>query len=96
MPKNFKRNEQKRAEEAKSCMKVPSRKMIRLENATQNKFKSLTNSVIQNCSEFVMLNKRENFQKLDRNSFIKIKDFGKQGFCFYYFIVLVLYISLYI
>ena len=95
MPKNFKRNEQKRAEEAKSCMKVPSRKMIRLENATQNKFKSLTNSVIQNCSEFVMLNKQETFQKLDRNALDKIKDFGTKGFYFFIFNI-VFHILLYL
>ena len=68
-------------------MKIPSRKKTRLDHARQNILKSLTNSVIQNCSEFVMLNKRESFQNLNKNVLNKIKDFGKQGFYFiiYYF-----------
>ena len=64
MLKSLKRNKQQRAKEAKNCMKVPSKKMTRLDHAKQNKFKSLTNSIIQNCSEFVMLNKRKTFEKL--------------------------------
>ena len=80
MPKNLKRNKQERAKEAKSCMKVPSRKMTRLEHARQKIFKSLTNSVKQNCSEFVFLNKQETYKKLDRNELDKIKGFWKQGF----------------
>ena len=80
MPKNLKRNKQERAKEAKSCMKVPSRKMTRLEHARQKIFKSLTNSVKQNCSEFVFLNKQETYKKLDRNELNKIRDFWKQGF----------------
>ena len=80
MPKNPKRNEQKRAKKAKSCMKVPSRKMTRLEHVRQNTFKSLTNSVNNNCSEFVILNKQETYKKLNRNELDKIKDFWKQGF----------------
>ena len=80
MPKNPKRNKQERAKEAKSCMKVPSRKMTRLEHARQKIFKSLTNSVKQNCSEFVILNKQETYKKLNRNELDKIKDFWKQGF----------------
>ena len=80
MPKNPKRNKQERAKEAKSWMKVPSRKMTRLEHARQKIFKSLTNSVKQNCSEFVFLNKQETYKKLDRNELDKIRDFWKQGF----------------
>ena len=80
MPKNPKRKKQERAIEAKSCMKVPSRKMTTLEHARQKIFKSLTNSVKQNCSEFVILNKQETYKKLDRNELDKIKGFWKQGF----------------
>ena len=80
MPKNLKRNKQKRDKDAKSCMQVPSRKMTRLEHARQKIFKSLTNSVKQNCSEFVFLNKQETYKKLDRNELDKIRDFWKQGF----------------
>ena len=82
MPKSLKRNQQERSKEAKSCMEVPSRKIRRLEHAKQNIFKSLTNTVNQNCPEFVILNKQETFQKLDRNVIDKIKDFRKQGFYF--------------
>ena len=88
MPKSLKRNKQQRAKDAKSFMKVPSRKMTRLEHARQNVFKSLTNTVNQNCSEFVILNKKENFEKLYRNAFHKIKDLWKLGF---FFIILVLF-----
>ena len=80
MPKNLIRNSQKRAKEAKSWMKVPSRKMTRLEHARQKIFKSLTKTVNQNCSEFVILNKQEVFQKFDRNALDKIKNFWNQGF----------------
>ena len=45
-------------------MKVPSRKMTRLKHARQLIFKSLTNSVNQNCNEFKILNKKETFEKL--------------------------------
>ena len=84
MPKSRKRNKQQRAKDAKSFMKVPSKKTKRLENARQNMFKSLTNTVNQNCSEFVILNKKENFEKLDRNALHKIKDLWKLGFNFFY------------
>ena len=80
MPKNWKRNTQTRDKDAKSFMKVPSRKMTRLEHARQKIFKSLTKTVNQNCSEFVILNKQEVFQKFDRNALDKIKNFWNQGF----------------
>ena len=54
--------------------------MTTFEHARQNIFKSLTNSVNQNCPEFIILNKQETFQKLDRNELNKIKNFWKQGF----------------
>ena len=79
-----KRYQQQRAKEAKRYMKVPIRKVARLEHVRQNVFKSPTNTVNQNCPEFVILNKKETFQKLDRIAFDKIKDFGKQGFFFFY------------
>ena len=82
MTKNLKRKTQKQAKEEKSCMKVPSIKMTRLEHARQITFKSFKNSVNQNCPEFVILNKQEAFQKLDGNVLDKIKDFEKQGFHF--------------
>ena len=78
-----KRYQQQRAKEAKRYMKVPIRKVARLEHVRQNVFKSPTNTVNQNCPEFVILNKKKTFQKLDRIAFDKIKDFGKQGFCFF-------------
>ena len=71
-------------------MKVPNRKMTRLEHARQNVFKSLTNSVNQNCSEFVMLNKQASLKKNGRKMLDKIKDFGKQGF-YYFLSFIVLY-----
>ena len=75
MPKNCKRNTQTRDKDAKSCVKVPSRKMTRLENARQNIFKSLTNSVNQNLPEFVLLNKKEALKNLSRKTLGKIKEF---------------------
>ena len=76
MPKSRKRNKQQRAKDAKSFMKVPSRKSKRLEHARQNVFKSLTNTVNQNCSEFLILNKKENFKNLIEMHYIKSKIFG--------------------
>ena len=75
MSKNCKRNTQTRDKDAKSCVKVPSRKRIRLKNARQNIFKSLTNSVNQNLPEFVLLNKKETFEKLSQKTLGKIKNF---------------------
>ena len=80
MPKNRKRNTQKRAKEAKSFMEVPSRKITRLEHARRNIFKSLTNPVIQDCPEFVVLNKKAIYEKFERKILEKIKGFGNQGF----------------
>ena len=82
MPKNRKRNT--RAKEAKSFIKVPNRKTTKLEHARQNIFKSLTNYVNQNCPEFVMLNKKETFEKLNRKVLDKLDDFGNQGYSFYF------------
>ena len=88
MPKNLIRNSQKRAKEAKSWMKVPSRKMTRLEHARQNIFKSLTNTANENYPEFIMLNKKASFEKLDRNTLDKIKDFVTLGLFFIYFFLI--------
>ena len=83
MSKNLKMNTQKRAKEAESSSKVPSRKMTKLEHATQNISRSLKISVNQNCPEFVLLNKKETNKRLDRRMLIKIKEFETQGFsCF--------------
>ena len=79
MPKNLKRNTQKLANEAKSCMKLPSRKITRLEHARRNIFKLLTNPVNKSCHELVMLNKKETFEKLDIKVFDKVV---KKGFLF--------------
>ena len=68
MPKNCKRNTQKRDIDAKSCIKDPSRKITRFEHARQNIFKSLTNAVNKNLSEFILLNKRKTFEKLSRET----------------------------
>ena len=46
-------------------MKVPSRKMTRLEHTRQNTFKSLTNSVNKNSPDFVIMNKQGTYQKFD-------------------------------
>ena len=67
MSKNFKRNTQKQAKEAKSCIKVSSRNITRPKHAKQNVLKSLTNAVNQNCSQFVMLNKTETFKNLHKS-----------------------------
>ena len=80
MPKSLKRNKQQRAKDVISFMKVPSRKMTRLEHARQNIFKSLTNPDTKICSEFVIFNKQATFEKLDRKSLDKIKDFVNKGF----------------
>ena len=79
MSKNLERNSQKRAGEAKSFIKVPSRTMTRLEYARQNIFKSFSVPVNHSCSEFIMLNKKATFEKLDRKMLDKIKDFVTLG-----------------
>ena len=79
MSKNLERNSQKRAREAKSFIKVPSRKMTRFEHARQNIFKSITVPVNHSCSEFIMSNKKATFEKLDRKMLDKIKDFVTLG-----------------
>ena len=79
MPKKRKRNTQKRAKKAKSSIQVPNRRTSTLEHAIQSIFKSITNSVNQNFSEFVMLNKRKTFEKLNSQMVDKFKDFKNQG-----------------
>ena len=79
MPKNLKRNTQKLTKEAKSCMKKPSRMITRLEHSRQNVFKLLTNPVNQSCHEFVMVNKKATFEKLDIKVFDKVV---KKGYLF--------------
>ena len=64
-------------------MKLPSRKITRLEHATRNVFKSLTNPVNQDCPEFVVLNKKATYEKFERKILEKIKGFGNQGFFLY-------------
>ena len=81
MPKNRKRNT--RAKEAKSFIKVPVRKTTTLEHARQYIFKSLTNYVNQNCPDFVMLNKKNTFEKVNGKMLDKFTDFGNQGYSFY-------------
>ena len=88
MSKNLKIITQKRAKEAKSCMKLPRRKMKILEHDGQNLFKTLTNTVKQNCPEFVMLSKRETFENLDRKMLGKVRNFGTQGFDCFFFVLL--------
>ena len=73
MSKDLKRNMLKPAIEAKSRMKVPSKKTTKY--AEQNIFKSLTNPSNQNYPEFVVLNKKVTFEKLDGKVFDKIKGF---------------------
>ena len=63
-------------------MKTTSRKTPTLTHARQNIFKSLTNSVNQNCPKFVMLNKRETFEELNIKVLDKFKDFRNQGYIF--------------
>ena len=82
MSKNLKRLTQNEAKDEKSCLEEPSRKTTRLEHITKNIFKSLTNPVNQNSPEFVMLNKKATFEKLNGKVFDKVKDFEKQGFLF--------------
>ena len=85
MPKYLQRNTQKRVKEAKRFKNVPKRKMSRLEHARQNIFESPTNNLNKNCPEFVMLNKKETFKKLDKEMFDKIKDFSRLGLFFVFF-----------
>ena len=82
MSKTFKNNTRKRAKEAECCKEEPSRMKTSLEQARQNIFKSQTNPVNQNYPEFVMLNKKATFEKLNGKVFEKVKDFEKQGFLF--------------
>ena len=81
--KNMKRNTQNKSNEAKSCLEELSKKKTRLEHVRQNMLRLLTNPVNLNCPEFVMLNKKAAFDKLNGIMFDKLKDFGKQGFLFF-------------
>ena len=54
--------------------------------------KLLTNTVNQNCPEFVILNKQETFIE---NALDKVKDFGKKGFYFCFFIIFVFLLFLF-
>ena len=83
MPKRRKRNTQKRAGETNSLMKTPSSKTPTLTHARQSLFKSLTKSLNGNSHEFVMLNKRETFEELNKKMLDKFKDFGNQGYNFF-------------
>ena len=96
MTNNVKRYQQRRVNGAKRYKKVPNRKLTRLEHARQNVTKSVTNTVNQNYPKFVIVNKQETFKKLERNALDKVKDFWKQGFYFYYFIILVSFILWYL
>ena len=69
----------KQAVDAESCILVPSRKMTRLEHARQSILKLLTKPVNQNCPEFVMLNKKAIFEKVDGKMLNNIKGFGNKG-----------------
>ena len=85
MPKNLKRNTQKPAKKAKSFENVSSRNMTRLEHARQNIFESPSYNLNRNCPEFVVLNIKATFKKLERKMFNKIKDFSRLGlFCFFF------------
>ena len=68
MSKNLKMKTQKRAKEAKNCIEVPRRKITRLQHARQNIFELLTNTFNQNYPEFVMLNKKEIFEKIGKKN----------------------------
>ena len=83
MSKCLKINTQKRAKEANSCSKVPSRKMANFGHAAENVLRLSTSSVNQNCPEFVLLNKKETIRSLDRRMLDKIKEFETQGFSFF-------------
>ena len=78
MPQSLRQQTQKQAEEAKSCMKVQNEKEI--EHSRQNLLKSQTNPKKHNCKNFVILNKRKIFEKLNKKIFKSIKEFGNQGF----------------
>ena len=80
MSQSLKRQTQKQAEEAKSCMKVQNRKEIEYNRHTV--FKSQTKPKKNNCKNFVILNKRKTFEKLNRKMFGNIQEFGNQGFIF--------------
>ena len=83
-------NTQKRAKEANSSSKVPSRKMSNLEHAAKNVLKLSTSSVNQNCSEFVLLNKKETIKRLDRRMLDKIKELETQGLSFFNALLLII------
>ena len=96
MTKSLKRYQQRRFNGAKRYKKVPNRKLTRLEHARQNVTKSVTNTDNQNYPKFVIANKQETVEKLERNAYDKVKDVWKQGFYFYYFIFLVSFILWYL
>ena len=82
MTKKLKRSSQKRTEKAKSCLEEPSVKAQKLKHTRQNIIDSLKIPVNQNCPEFVSLNKKATFEKLNGKVFDKLKEFGRQSFLF--------------
>ena len=86
MSQNLQQQMHKRAEEAKSCMKVQNEKAI--EHNKQNVLKSHTNPEYTTCNKFVILSKRKTFEKMLEN----VKEFGNKGFTFYCFIFILIFL----
>ena len=80
MQQNLQQQMKKQAEEAKSFMKVQNGKEVK--HTRQNVFKSLTKPKNKNCQNFVVLNKRKNFEKFGGNILESIQEFGNKGFYF--------------
>ena len=79
----------KKAEEAKSCMKVQNGKTI--EYQRQNEFKSHTNSENHPCHDFVKFNKKKTFEKTGGILLENVKEFGNKGLSFFVFYFNVLF-----
>ena len=88
MSKSFQKISKQRANNGKTCIKKPERNVTRLESVKQNMFKSLVNPENQNIPDFVLLNKKIFFDKIDRKLVNGIQVLGKKGFtCFLFFIL---------
>ena len=87
MSKNFQNISRKRAIDGKTCIQDPDRKVTKLECVKQNMFKSLVNPENQNIPDFVLLNKKKIFDKIERKIIDDIQVLRIKGFaCLLYFL----------
>ena len=78
MPQNLQQITQRRAKEAKRCMKLQIKKAS--DHIGQNVTKSQTKAENQNCQNFETMNKKIAFEKLSGEILNYTEEFRNQGF----------------